>query len=226
MSSAENKKFWRTVIKHRGILALGGVCVHCGKKFLDVQYDFHHLNPEEKSFSFSTIQTNSSRTWITVRDELKKCCLLCANCHRLYHAGGFELEQKQYFNEEYYDWELMKQPIVFKRELDISKDLTEQLAYLEDEETLRLKHVCPKCGGYKSTTQAKFCENCAKEEQRKVDRPDRETLKQLIRNKPFTEIGRMYNISDNAIRKWCVAYNLPKKKKEINQYSDEEWSKI
>ena len=36
----------------------------------------------------------------------------------------------------------------------------------------------------------------------------------------------MYNVSDNAIRKWCKTDNLPSTKKEINFYSNEEWDKI
>jgi len=36
----------------------------------------------------------------------------------------------------------------------------------------------------------------------------------------------MYNVSDNAIRKWCIAMKLPSSKKEINNYSNEEWEKI
>jgi hypothetical protein len=48
-------------------------------------------------------------------------------------------------------------------------------------------------------------------------------LKKLIRTKPFTQIGKQFNVSDNAIRKWCVSENLPTKKTEINKYSDEDW---
>jgi uncharacterized protein YjcR len=54
----------------------------------------------------------------------------------------------------------------------------------------------------------------------------REELKQLIRTTPFTKIGEKYNVSDNAIRKWCIQYNLPTKKTEIKKYSNEEWEKI
>ena len=43
---------------------------------------------------------------------------------------------------------------------------------------------------------------------------------------PFTQIAAQYNVTDNAIRKWCVAYDLPKTKKLINSFSEEEWSKI
>ena len=43
---------------------------------------------------------------------------------------------------------------------------------------------------------------------------------------PFTQIATYYKVSDNAIRKWCDSYNLPRKKSEIKQYSDQEWQKI
>jgi uncharacterized protein YjcR len=43
---------------------------------------------------------------------------------------------------------------------------------------------------------------------------------------PFTKIAEMYNVSDNAVRKWCDKYNLPRKKSEINNYTDEDWIKI
>ena len=54
----------------------------------------------------------------------------------------------------------------------------------------------------------------------------REELKKLIRTKSFVEIGKIYQYSDNNIRKWCDKFKLPRKKSEINQYSDEEWDKI
>lgn len=54
----------------------------------------------------------------------------------------------------------------------------------------------------------------------------REELKGLIRTKSFCEIGRLFSMSDNSIRKWCVKYNLPSTKGKINSYSDEEWANL
>ena len=34
------------------------------------------------------------------------------------------------------------------------------------------------------------------------------------------------NNTDNAIRKWCDFYKLPRTKGEINFYSDEDWELI
>lgn len=54
----------------------------------------------------------------------------------------------------------------------------------------------------------------------------REELKHLIRTTSFVKIGERYGVSDNAVRKWCDKLNLPRRKTEINSYSDLEWSKI
>lgn len=61
---------------------------------------------------------------------------------------------------------------------------------------------------------------------RTVERPTRDELKKLIRTTPFTTIGKIYSVSDNAIKKWCDRYGLPRKKNEIVSYSDEEWELI
>lgn len=52
---------------------------------------------------------------------------------------------------------------------------------------------------------------------RKVIRPSKEELETLILTKSMLEIGRMYKISDNAVRKWCKYYGLPYKKNDINK---------
>ena len=53
-------------------------------------------------------------------------------------------------------------------------------------------------------------------------RISRDDLKKKIRNLPFTKIGEDFGVSDKAIAKWCIKYNLPSKKKDIKSYSDAE----
>ena len=75
-------------------------------------------------------------------------------------------------------------------------------------------------------TRNKNCVDCANKAQRSVERPSREMLKSLIRTKSFVEIGKVYGVTDNSIKKWCVAEGIPSKKKDIKTYSDEEWALI
>ena len=63
-------------------------------------------------------------------------------------------------------------------------------------------------------------------QKRVAERPDRDTLKNLIRTTSFLQIGKKYNVSDNAVRKWCIAYNLPSKVSIIKTISDEDWLQI
>ncbi len=95
----------------------------------------------------------------------------------------------------------------------------------------KIQKVCSKCGKeiYKYN-ESGLCLECYKQQRKEEAKNnsiiDRETLKNLIRTKSFVQIGLDFKISDNAVRKWCDKFNLPRTKKEINSYSDEEWSKI
>lgn len=48
----------------------------------------------------------------------------------------------------------------------------------------------------------------------------------MIRTKSFTSIGKEFGVSDNAVRKWCDKFDLPRIKKEIDKYTDEEWKNL
>lgn len=87
-------------------------------------------------------------------------------------------------------------------------------------------NYCCDCGKVLSSSSSKRCIVCEHLKQRKSERPNREELKILIRTMPFTKIGEKYSVSDNTIRKWCTAENLPTKKRQINNYTDEEWELI
>lgn len=86
--------------------------------------------------------------------------------------------------------------------------------------------ICGKTFNQKRNNQIYCSQECVHRSQQRTNRPSREELKQLIRTTSFLEIGRQFGVSDNAIRKWCIAMNLPKTKKEIKSYSDTEWSNI
>lgn len=72
------------------------------------------------------------------------------------------------------------------------------------------------------------CQECSIifQRQNHVLPASREELKQLIRTTPFTTIGKLYNVTDNSIRKWCDKYGLPRKVSDIKKISDEDWINI
>lgn len=86
----------------------------------------------------------------------------------------------------------------------------------------RTEHYCADCGKPLKEKSSTRCMECAYKASRRVERPSRDKLKQLIRNNPFTYIAKQFGVSDNAIRKWCKAESLPSKKSEIMRLSDKE----
>lgn len=57
------------------------VCVSCGEdKWW--RLDFHHRNKDEKEYSIAAMRGQSLSV---VQEELNKCDVLCANCHRDVH---------------------------------------------------------------------------------------------------------------------------------------------
>ncbi len=50
--------------------------------------EFHHLDPNEKEFE---VAKNPSRSWENIESEMKKCIVVCSNCHRKIHAGIIQL---------------------------------------------------------------------------------------------------------------------------------------
>lgn len=79
----------------------------------------------------------------------------------------------------------------------------------------RTKKYCIDCG-VEIDYCATRCSKCDHIKQRKVkDRPSKEELLTLIKTMSFTSIGKMYHVSDKAISKWCKAYGLPYRKKDL-----------
>jgi len=73
----------RRDIKKLAVEYLGGRCSHCKLETDRFEvYDFHHKIPEEKDFSIG----QQTKSFDSIKKELDKCELLCANCHRTKHV--------------------------------------------------------------------------------------------------------------------------------------------
>jgi 5-methylcytosine-specific restriction endonuclease McrA len=70
--------------KHKLVELAGGRCVECGYNRCVGALTFHHLVSAKKRFPISMAYGWSMDK---VKRELKKCALLCSNCHHEIHAG-------------------------------------------------------------------------------------------------------------------------------------------
>lgn len=170
-------------------------------------------------------------------NELSNLQLLCLNCHSYTNNFGSK-NQKQKETISISDDE-------FVQALKSSPSIRQALFKLNLSDAggnyIRARQLCNNYNiqfnkenkekyclicGKPITPTSTYCVDCNNIQSRIVQRPSREELKKLIRIKPFTQIGIQFGVSDKAISKWCIAMNLPYRKKDIKTYSDEEWDLI
>lgn len=94
--STEVIKRWYKKLKNNIILGFGGKCCICGYDKCNEAFDFHHIDPSKKSFNISSFKIKNKAQ---IYEEVKKCVMLCSNCHRELHAGIIKLENPIYFDE-------------------------------------------------------------------------------------------------------------------------------
>lgn len=187
---------YRHKVKERAVYVMGGQCQCCGYNTSLRALHFHHIDDMTKKFQISDSIT---RNWQDTLEEMRKCVLVCANCHMEIHDGLRDCPAN-YIDEER------------------AQEITELVSINK-----KKQYFCPDCG-VEVYNEGSCCVKCAGKKRRKVEHPDRDSLKKLIQTKSFLEIGNMFGVSDNAIRKWCKNENLPYKLKDIKSISD--WSSV
>ncbi|HBY20804.1 MAG TPA: hypothetical protein DEG71_07320 [Clostridiales bacterium] len=80
LSKYTNDK-WKK-LKKDAVEYKGGRCEICGYNKCIAALEFHHKNSSEKEFNIGSVRTLQISL---IADELDKCILLCANCHREAH---------------------------------------------------------------------------------------------------------------------------------------------
>lgn len=174
-------KKWRKNLKKRMVEAFGNACGICGYSKENYALDFHHLNPKEKDFTFSRIRANP-KSWDKIVIELRKCVLLCSNCHREVHAGTTKIPDNiSRFNEEY--------TIYKKKDKKIDKN------------------KCPVCGDLKPIKHKTCSQNCARIKNQKINWEDI-NLKELMKKHSNVVIGKMLGVSETTVRKHIIKNNL------------------
>lgn len=83
------------------IQELSGCCATCGLKATrDTMcvFDFHHVDTAEKETNIAELLANG-RPLAVLLAEVKKCILLCSNCHRQLHYDQHLKERQRIIND-------------------------------------------------------------------------------------------------------------------------------
>lgn len=145
-------------------------CSICGYDKNITALDFHHIEPDEKDFTISSVRNMFLNE--RIKKELDKCQVLCANCHREVHS----------LEEDIFTHQVLKPAA---------------------------PNFCLDCND-KCDRGAQRCLSCHKKRQLKKSKcPSKEQLiKDFQELKYFTKVAAKYDVSDNAIRKWCSRLEL------------------
>jgi len=180
--------------KFEAVQLMGGCCCQCGYSKNLSALDFHHVNPSEKESNWGAI---SKKPWNVVIQELKKCILVCKNCHAEIHHP------------------IMSTKIIANLETSAFSSLNKervthlQSNALKERYGLKPTGICALNSCNKSVFATKYCSHeCASFSQRKVARPSKKDLQKQLESDSIVKIGKRYGVSDNSIRKWMKAYDL------------------
>jgi hypothetical protein len=75
-------------------------CVDCGNSN-PVVLDFDHLPEFEKNFDIGRAVGSSGRSWESIHAEIKKCDVVCSNCHRIRTSSRLNDRRYRFWNNDY-----------------------------------------------------------------------------------------------------------------------------
>ncbi len=181
--NSDRVKKWRRVTKQRMIESLGGKCAICGYNKCNDALEFHHVNPDEKEFEFGRSRANI-KSWDALVVELRKCVLLCAICHREYHAGLIDqqvINNLPRFDEQY-----------------SSYDRYPNKSYDE----------CPICGELKPISRVTCSKSCAGKKPKKVDWNTVDLVSLLSEYTTYERVGSVLGVTGAAVKRKAVQLNI------------------
>ena len=150
-------------------------------------------------------------------NRLENLQILCPNCHA--KTNNFRFKGKGRTHEAPITY-ILTEEAAEQRRLD---KLEKRRVPEEQRKVKRLvSKTCPNCGEEfvpKDSKQIYCSPECY--HSRHDNRPDIITLIKVFKEKGnFTQTGNYFNVSDNAVRKWCILYGLPIKTLELKSYLD------
>lgn len=164
-------------------------CAQCGEND-SACLDFHHMRDKTDEVSYLVAVKSAHK----IANEINKCIVVCANCHRKLHR---------------YNLDVSHLPLC---DIDVAE--------FDSCKSSRKSH--PKLLAKTAATKAKVAKakadrvdgrinaNRLRHHPTKVDWPDKETLLQMVWNRPSAIIAKELGVSDKSICKRCKRYGIQK----------------
>lgn len=206
--NSEAVKTWRQRTKEKIVVSMGGKCVLCEYSKCMSALELHHLDPSKKSFSFGGIRANP-KAWNLIVEELKKCILICSNCHREVESKLVDVSQLQSsFDETKLDISSMKtydKTIWFTRNC-ISCNVKYD-GYHKNQKFCSV--VCRQSNIVnKIRTKSTQIKNQVKTERKtKINWPPIGWIIQCTKERGYVATAKLLGVSDNAVRKRIKKYS-------------------
>lgn len=185
--------------------------LRCGDQAVTRAFRLYNISEEEVRSRSNNYQKKPivainiiTKEPLKIFSSTRECCMYFQKS--LKQIGGLFRALNNSYRWKGYYWEYLNENNYPKKELT-------------DEEFLNFQQE-------KLFTRSKEMREQLSKINRKVERCSRDELKELIRIMPFVKIGEKFGVTDNAIRKWCDYYNLPRRVKDIKAISDEDWNNI
>lgn len=218
--SVKNSKSYSEVLHRLGLSKTGASLKLIRTKIISLKLDVNHFEIVPKKLK-------KKKTWQQI---------LVKNTNLTYRLESKQLRRA--LIESGIDYKCFKCNISNWNNTNLTLEVHHKDNNWQNNEKSNLEFLCPNCHSqtdnfYKKKTQRfcncgnpvyrfqKHCDKCrpieVSKKHSKVKKPSKEELiKDFKELKYFTKVAQKYNITDNAIRKWCKSYKITKNEIDRN----------
>jgi hypothetical protein len=173
---------------------------------------------KKKSLSQSVMESQRRKKIFAVEQFGGECQLCgykkCINALEFHHLDKSQKEEEPHYVIMRWSWEKAIKEL--EKCILVCSNCHQEIHYkyididLKPLQKTFFKKQCPVCEEefLTSNDEQKYCDTiCMGMSYRRIERPTLEELQDLLSKYSYVKVGKMYGVSDNAIRKWMKNCN-------------------